>query len=453
MEPVPARSHPPGPGGRLGISPFRVRRDPLALLVGLQREHGDVVAFRVGPQRVWLLSDPDLVRELLVARHRETVKGRALQEARRVVGDGLLTSEGERHLRQRRLIQPVFHQERIAGYGAAMVDHAERAVDRWRPGEALDAAVEMQRLALAIVGETLFGADVEAEAPEVGAALTTAFAAFDRYLIPFSGLLRRLPLPVNRRVAAAEAQLERVLFGLIEARRRRPGGDDLVSLLLAARDDDGTGMDDRQVRDEAMTIFIAGHETTALALGWTWGLLARTPQAEARLHEELDRVLGGRRPTVDDLPSLTYTRACVAEAMRLYPPAWVMGRKATVDTPLGDWLLPAGTVAVASQWIVHRDPRWWPEPDRFLPERWLEPRGEAPRLAYFPFGAGPRICVGERFAWMEAILLVATIGRRVRLRLAPGQELDPKAMLTLRPRQGLAMIPEARAPVAAVAPA
>ncbi|MEZ5098439.1 MAG: cytochrome P450 [Thermoleophilia bacterium] len=441
------RSSPPGPAGRAGISPFRVRRDPLGLLVGLQRAHGDVVAFRVGPQRVWLLSDPDLIRELLVARHRETVKGRALQEARRVVGDGLLTSEGERHLRQRRLIQPVFHQERIAGYGAAMVDHADRAVDRWRSGEALDAAAEMQRLALAIVGETLFGADVEAEAPEVGAALTTAFAAFDRYLIPFSGLLRRLPLPVNRRVAAAEARLERVLAGMIDSRRRAPGGDDLLSLLLAARDEDGTGMDDRQVRDEAMTIFIAGHETTALALGWTWALLGRDAGVEARLHEELDRVLDGRPPTVDDLPSLTYTRACVAEAMRLYPPAWVMGRKTTVDVPLGDWLLPAGTVAVASQWIVHRDPRWWPEPERYRPERWLEERGDGPRLAYFPFGAGPRICVGERFAWMEAILLLATIGRRVRLRPAPGEELDPRAMLTLRPRRGLAMVPEARTPV------
>ncbi|HYX19646.1 MAG TPA: cytochrome P450, partial [Thermoanaerobaculia bacterium] len=344
--------------------------------------------------------------------------------------------------------QPAFHAQRIAGYAGAMAALADRSTGRWSNGQVRDVALEMTRLTLAIVGRTLFDADVESEADEIGAALTTALGLFGRtFTLPYFELLDRLPLPMNRRFGRAKARIDATIARLIVERRRAPGGADLLSLLVSASDTegDGRGMTDAQVRDEAITIFLAGHETTANALAWTWYLLAKNPDAEARLHAEVDAVLGGRSPTAADLPRLPWTEMVLAESMRLFPPAWIIGRRAIEPCEIGGFEVPRGSIVVVCQWVTHRDQRWFPEPERFDPERFLPAAKEArPRFAYFPFGGGPRVCIGEGFAWMEGVLVLAAIARRWRLHLAKDQEIVPAPSITLRPRDGIRMILERR---------
>jgi cytochrome P450 len=380
---------------------------------------------------------------VLVGEYQSFAKGRALAEAKRILGEGLLTSEGERHRRQRRLMQPMFVHSRIGTYGEAMVEAAERAAAGWRAGQVLDVHAEMSRLTLGIVGRTLFDADVEAEATEIGQALTESIEMLNRFMLPFSGLLERLPTATARRLRKARARLDSTIYALIgERRASRADRGDLLSLLLRARDDEDRSaqMSDEQVRDEAMTIFLAGHETTAVALTWTWYLLAQNPEVETRLHEELARELDARSPTVADLQRLPYTERVLAESMRLYPPAWVIGRRARVDVDLDGYRIPAGAIVILSPFVTHRDPRWYPEPLRFDPDRFTpEARSLRPRYAYFPFGGGPRVCIGEGFAWMEAQLLLATLAQRVCLRLAPDQQVALQPRVTLRPRGGLPM--------------
>ena len=439
----------PGPRRRYpGEFTVALARDPIGFLTRLAREHGDVAHFSMGSQRMVFVAAPELIREVLVTRQRSFHKGRGLERAKRLLGEGLLTSEGDFHLRQRRLAQPAFHRERVAGYGDAMVRDAMRARDRWRAGETIDASHEMSRLTLAVVGKTLFGADVEEEAPEIGEALTAALGSFGFAVLPLGGLLQRVPfLPPVRRFNRARARLDATIYRII-AEHRAAGRDrgDLLSMLLAAQDDEGAGggMTDLQLRDEAMTIFLAGHETTANALAWSWYLLSQHPEAEARLHAELDAAVGARPPTAADLPRLPYARMVLAESMRLYPPAWVIGRRALAPYAVRGTTLPARTVVLVSQYVVHRDPRWWPEPDRFRPERWAEDPGDRPKFAYFPFGAGTRVCIGEQFAWMEGTLLLATIAQRWRLRLVPGHPVTPQPIVTLRPKFGMKMTVEGR---------
>jgi cytochrome P450 len=417
-------------------------------MMGLARTYGDVAHFRAGPFDAYLLSHPDDIRDVLVTHHRRFVKGQGLQEARRLLGNGLLTSEFEEHRRQRRLIQPLFHHTRIGGYGDVMVAYARRAAERWPSGQPMDVHHEMTRLTLAIVGRTLFDADLEeAQASAVGSALSSALQYFDRLTLPWARALDRLPLPATRRFAEAKATLDAVIFGMIDERRRTGDRGDLLSMLLAARDEEqgGTGMTDLQVRDEAMTIFLAGHETTANALSWTWYLLSQHPDVERRLHHEVDTVLDGQPPRAADVERLPYTRQVVAESIRLYPPAWVVGRRALEDHPVGGYVLPAGSIVVASQYVVHHDARWWPDPFRFDPERFAPDADPGrPRYAYFPFAGGPRVCIGESFAWMEAVLVVATIAQRRRLRLVPGHPIALQPQITLRPKHGLAMVAEPR---------
>ena len=425
-----------------------MRRDPLAFLTRVAREHGDVARFRMGPVELHLLNRPEWIRDVLVTRAASFHKGRGLERAKRLLGEGLLTSEDPVHLRQRRMMQPAFHAQRIAGYAGAMAALADRSTERWSAGQVRDVALEMTRLTLAIVGRTLFDADVESEADEIGAALTTALGLFGRtFTLPYFELLDRLPLPMNRRFDRAKARIDATIARLIAERRRAPGGADLLSLLVSASDTegDGGGMTDAQVRDEAITIFLAGHETTANALAWTWYLLARNPDAEARLHAEVDAVLGGRSPTAADLPRLPWTEMVLAESMRLFPPAWIIGRRAIEPQEIGGFDVPRGSIVVVSQWVTHRDPRWFPDPERFDPERFRASAKEArPRFAYFPFGGGPRVCIGEGFAWMEGILVLAAIARRWRLRLAPDQDIVPAPSITLRPRDGIRMVLERR---------
>ena len=425
------------------------RRDPLKFLTRLAREHGDIVPFRMGPQHVLLLNHPDLVKDALVTRADCFHKGRALQRSKRLLGEGLLTSEGEHHRRQRRLAQPAFHRKRIDSYGAAMVEYAARDSARWHAGETLDISHEMMRLTLAIVGKTLFDADVESDTDEIGGALTELLELFQMLLLPYSEYLERLPLPANRRFTRARAKLDAVIYRIINE-RRASGADrgDLLSMLLLAQDEEGASgsMTDEQLRDEALTIFLAGHETTANALAWTWYLLSQNPEAEAKLHAELDAVLdGGRLPTVEDLPQLRYTEMVLAESMRLYPPAWVVGRLAVKEYAVDEHVAAKGTLVLVSQYVLHRDPRFFPDPLRFDPERWTPEAKEArPQYAYFPFGGGARRCIGEGFAWMEGTLIIAAIARRWRMRLVPDHPVVPHPRMTLRAKHGIRMTIEDR---------
>jgi len=439
----------PGPPRRYPLQNWlALQRNPLRFLEGVAR-HGDVARFRLGPVFVYLVNDPDLIRSVLVTRADAYHKGRALERARRLLGQGLLTSEGALHLRQRRLMQPAFHRERIAGYGETMVRYAGRAAERWKAGETIDVHKEMVALTLAIVGKTLFDADVEEEADEIGKALTEALELFQRLLmVPYGEFLEKLPIPSTLRFRSVRRRLDATIARLIAERRRNPRDrKDLLTLLLLAQDTegDGGGMTDTQLRDEAMTIFLAGHETTANAMAWTWHLLSQNPEAEGRLHEELDRVLEGRAPGVADLPRLRYTEMVLSESMRLFPPAWILGRRAIVDHELGGYRIPAGSIVLLSQWITHRDARYFPDPVRFDPERFTaEAQAARPRFSYFPFGGGPRVCIGEGFAWMEGVLVLATIARRWRFLPVDGIPVTPAAMITLRPKSGLPMRIEAR---------
>lgn len=449
MSPLPSATRPSGPKGKPIVGHLLAfRRDPLGFLEALARAHGDLVPFRLGPQEVFLVNHPDAIRDVLVTHNRNFTKSRGLEMAKRFLGEGLLTSEGEFHRRQRRLAQPAFHRDRIAAYASTMVRYSLRQRERWRPGATLDVASEMMALTLAIVGKTLFDADVEAEAREIGAALSDILRLFERITNPFAEMLDRLPLPSNRRFQRATERLDRTIFRIIEE-RRRTGVDhgDLLSMLLMAQDEegDGSGMSDAQVRDEAMTLFLAGHETTANALTWTWYLLSQNAEAEARLHAELDAVLDRRSPTFEDVPRLEYTERVVAESMRLYPPAWVIGRRAIAAYEIDGCRLPARAIVLASPWVMHRDARWFPDPGRFDPDRWLpEARSARPKFSYFPFGGGPRVCIGESFAWTEGILVLATLAQRWRLRLVPGHRVVPRPLITLRPRYGMLMQIESR---------
>ena len=449
----------PGPRRRYpGEFALAVVRRPLQFLSALARDFGDVAAFNVGSQPIVLLSHPDQIRDVLVTHGRRFHKGRGLERAKILLGDGLLTSEDALHLRQRRLVQPAFHRARIAAYGDTMADYARRRSARWTDGAELDVAAEMAAYTLAVVGKTLFDADIESEAHEIGDALTTAIATFNFTVLPWGELLLRLPLPISRRFRRARERLDATIYELI-ARRRAHGDDrgDLMSMLLLAHDTegDGGGMSDVQLRDEAMTLLLAGHETTANALTWAWYLVSSAPDVEARLHAEVD-ALGDRSLGADDLARLPYTRAVLAESMRLYPPAWIVGRRALDAYQVGGHVLAPRTVVLMSQWIVHRDPRWWPDAESFQPERWL-PGGSAseparPKFSYFPFGAGTRVCVGEQFAWMEGVLALATFAARWRLRLATGHHVEPQPIVTLRAKGGMRMVAERRRTVCSAPP-
>jgi cytochrome P450 len=462
-----AVSEPHGPRSWLPGGDFwAFRRDPLTFLPHVARTYGDLARLWFGKQRVYLVSRPEWIEDVLVTSASRFGKGVALERARRVLGNGLLTSGGAEHLRQRRIIQPLFHRQHVQGFAEAMVKHAARWADAVAPDSELDMGSQMGALTLAIVGETLFSSDVQDDADEVRAALGDAVAGFALAFVPMVERLEHLPLPIFRRMRDARMRLDRVIRKVITRRREElqrhgdndgsPGHRDLVSMLLAARDPDNPnalGMSDEQIRDEAITIFLAGHETTANAMAWTWHLLGAAPEVESRLHAEIDRVLGHRLPTAEDVPRLEWTRAIVAESMRLWPPAWTMGRRVLQTHSLGGYTMEAGSLVIMSQWVVHHDPRWWDRPDAFVPDRWLsalddargspldDARGKSatrPKYAYFPFGGGSRVCIGESFAWTELILLLATIAQRWQFRPLPGAVPEPEPRITLRPK-GLRM--------------
>jgi cytochrome P450 len=415
-------------------------RSPLRFLCATREKYGDIVRVAIGPLHVTLLSHPDLVEDVLVTRNRLWQKDRFLQNLRQVLGDGLLSSEGDFWRRQRRLAQPAFHRDRIAAYGDIMVAHASRLAGRWRDGETRDVHKDMMRLTLEIVAETLFGAHVGDHAEDVGKALEGVLGVATDPLELFLPFLKKLPTPTRRRFDGAVTKLDTIMYSVIEARRASGAGEtnDLLSMLLHARDEDGSRMSDKQLRDECMTVFLAGHETTAINLSWTWLLLAQHPHVTEKLLREIDDVLGDRAASFADLPSLRYATHVITEALRLYPPAWSMGREAREDVELGGYRIPRGGQVWFCPWSIQRDPRWFDDPEQFRPERWDgELSKTLHRYAYFPFGGGPRFCIGHAFAQMEAVLLLVTLARAFRVEVLPKRRLVPEASVTLRPKNGL----------------
>jgi len=432
---------PGGPKGTiiLGVMP-EFNRDTLAFITRC-RGYGDIVRARFFYVIAYFLYNPQDIELVLSTNARNYIKSMTLRSNffQRLVGNGLVTSEGEFWRRQRRLAQPAFHRQRISAYGSVMVEFAQRACQLWRAEETRDIHRDMMRLTLEIVVKTLFNADVSGEADNVGRILTQIVKPFSSQATVKWILDNRLPTPAHYRFNRATAEIDKIVYQII-AERRGTGYDqgDLLSMLLQAQDEDGSQMTDKQLRDEVMTLFLAGHETTALALSWAWYLLAQNPDCERHFHEELDSVLAGRLPTVEDLPKLQYTEKVAKEAMRLYPPAFGIGRQPIEDCEIGGYSIPAGSQVLMFPWATHRDPRFFGEPERFNPGRWSEDFvSQLPKYAYFPFGGGPRACIGNQFAMMEIILLLATIGQRFRFSLCSDHQVTLLPAMSLRPRHGI----------------
>jgi cytochrome P450 len=441
--------NPPGPKSDFIWGHTKLyRSDPLAFERALARDYGDVVALRFGPRRAVLISHPDDIYKVLVhdaGKFRKSVIYRELLS--RVLGNGLLTSDGEFWQRQRKLAQPAFHHKRIQAYGEVMTAHAARLLETWQPGEVRMLNRDMMRLTLGIVCKTLFNADVSGDADRVARALTAVLELVDDALEAPVFLPEWWPSPRHRQQREAKKILDDVVYGFIRQHRAASDTGDLLSMLLAAQSESGERMSDRQVRDEAVTLVLAGHETTANLLTWTFILLAQHAEVESRLYAEIERVLRGHPPTVESLRQLEYTALVIKESLRLYPPAPTLGRETLEDIELGGYRIPKGTIVVIPVHVAHHDARWFADPERFDPLRFTkEKEATRPKFAYFPFGGGPRICIGNSFAEMEANLLLAAIAQRYRLRLADAAPIIPKATITLRPGADVRMRLEARLP-------
>ena len=443
-----ALSSPPGPRDFLGLRTLRaVKRDPLGVLQDLHRAYGEIVYSPLLIASTYFLTHPDHVGYVLQENHRNYRRSRNSDKLKRDLGNGLLTNDGASWLKQRRLMQPAFHRNRISRFGEAMTQETQKMVEQWQANvpidRPLDISSEMMRLTLSIVSRTMFGATVVEEAEQLKPAITLVQEEANRRFYVLVDLPEWVPLPEIRRAKAARQTIERVVTRIIEERRTSvaPDQDDLLSMLINAKDaDTGESMDDKQLRDEVRTIFLAGHETTANALTWTWYLLARNPAAATKLRSELAHVLGGRLPTVDDIPQLSYTKMVIEESMRLLPPVWAFSREAIADDEIGEYRIPSGSTIVVSQFITHRHPDFWEEPETFDPERFTPDRvKQRHRFAYFPFGGGPRLCIGSNFAMLEAQLILATIAQQYELELVPDHPVELEPLITLRPKHGMMM--------------
>lgn len=442
------------PGLKLNL-PFYITRkffrpgDPIKLFEYLNETYGSMSHYRIANSDVFVVHEPEFIREILVNQADKFIKERTQKRMKILLGNGLITSDGEFHKRQRRIAAPAFHRQRIQAYGAVMTDRALAMRAEWQPGKEIGALAEMMRITLQIVARTLLNTDVTAEVQQINDEVNAIMDLYNFLVaLPRAEAYLNWPIPGLMRFRRARKRLDAVVYRIIaEHRAENIDRGDLLSMLLRSRDDeaDHSGMTDEQVRDEILTIFLAGYETVATALTWTWYLLAQNPEAEARMHEEIDRVLQGRAPTLEDLPQLKYVEMVFAESMRLYPPAWAMGRQATVDIELGPYRLPAGSYVFFSQYIIQRNPEYWPEPLEFRPERFsVDQKAARSRFIYFPFGAGSRQCIGEAFAWMEGVLVLTTLAQKWRLRLIPGQKIELQPKITLRPKPEIRMIPEPR---------
>jgi len=436
---------PPGPKSRpIFGNLLEFRKDQLGFATRMQQQYGKAFTFYLGKVPMVMFTTPEAVRYVLVEHAKNFTMREVTQGLRLLLGDGLLTTDGEFHRRQRRLMLPAFHRKRVESYRDIMIDYTERMLENWQPGQQVDIAVEMQRLTLRIVAKALFDVDLTHESRTLGTAFDNAREYPNRRRYSLRALRINLPFTAYGKFVRAKAILDKTVYDII-VRRRSTGEDtgDIVSMLLAARDEDGSSLSDVQVRDELMTLLAAGHETTANALTWTFYLLSQNPTERDKLLAELHNVLNGRSPIVEDLTRLPYLEMVVKESMRLFPPAWIVGRHAVDDYELEGYHLPAGSFVFLSQWVIHHKVEYFVEPERFCPERFDPDQGEKhPSFAYFPFGAGPRMCIGSTFAMMEARLLLAKILQRFSPKLVPGHPVVPRPMVTLRAKYGMHMVLE-----------
>jgi len=431
---------PLGPKSRYPGRVFlRFRQDPIGFLEKAAAQFGDIVHWKMGGQNVFLINDPNLIRDVLITQDRKFDK--QLEASRSLLGLGLTASNGELHQRQRRSIQPGFHRDRVAKFAEAMVHCAAVAQGRWEENATIDIKKEMERIALSVVGKTLFRINLESHANIISRAMATAVGSPSNMMVPMLKWIEKLPLKGVRAAKAGRAVMHAVVDQVIRERRLLAGQtDDLLAGLLSDNDQNN-GASEAQVHDEVMNMLIAGYETTSNAMSWTWYLLSQHPEVEDCLHQELDRVVGDRSPTMADFEALRLTQNVIRESLRLYPPLWIIWRRTLENYTLNGYVAPAGSLVLMCQYLTHRDKRYFPEPLRFNPERWTEEfREHLPKFAYFPFGGGSRQCIGDRFGFMEAVLVVATIARKWKLRLAAGHPAVPAPLFTLRPKYALRMI-------------
>ena len=434
---------PPGFQRNLLWFAFRKFRpaNPIILFQHLAKTYGDIAHYKIGPHHIVFLNHPDYIREVLVVQNDNFVKERTVQRTKMLLGEGMITAEGAEHRAQRLAAQPAFHRQRIGEYGGVIVEESAQLRDSWKAGERRDIAADMMHLTLNVVGRTLFATDLRDEVYELAAAINRIMGLYNfLIMLPAAEWLVHLRPPGLAAFVRARKRIDAVVYRMIDAHRRsgRDSGS-LLDLMLAASpgNDEGTR---QSLRDQVITIFLAGYETVANALSWTWYLLSENPECEAKLHEEVHRVLAGRLPVAADVPNLRYVEAVMAESLRLYPPAWAMGRYARNDFTLGDYFLPAHTTVLISQFITQRDPRYFPDPLRFDPDRFsAEGKARRTKFTYFPFGAGARQCIGESFAWMEGVLILATLAQKWKLRLTPGHRIEPQPLITLRSKYGMLM--------------
>lgn len=443
--PRPSYRFPPGLKHNLIWYAFRKFRpaDPIGLFQYLAQQYGDAVHYKIGPEHIIFLNDPELIREVLVVQNDNFTKERTVRRTKMLLGEGMICSEGSQHRTQRQVAQPAFHRQRIRQYAETIVEESLRTADSWHDTQQVDVAQEMMQLTLRIVARTLFSTELGKEVSELVEAINRIMRLYN-YLValPAVETLIHLRVPGLAGFTAAKQKVDSIVYRMIDQHRQAPrDSGDLLDMMLQASD----GTDDDQLRDQVITLFLAGYETVANALIWTWYLLSENPAAEQKMRAEIEDVLGTRAPSVDDVHRLRYTEMVFAESMRLYPPAWAMGRQAREDFSLGPYHLPTGTTVLISQFITQRDPRHFPVPLRFDPERFA-PAGKAtfPKFSYFPFGAGYRQCIGESFAWMEGVLVLATVAQKWRLQLVPGQRVQQQPLITLRSKFGMRMRAEAR---------
>lgn len=422
---------------------FNFRKDCLSFLKKMTNQYGDIVHFNLGPYRVVLLNHPDFIKQVLSTDNNNFVKGRPLEMAKELMGEGLLTSEGEFHKQQSRIIQPAFHGKMMNYYAPVMTFYANNLMNKWKEGMTVDVLSEMVEMSIEIAGKTMFSIDIKEEVPDITKSLENIIPLFGRITLPFSEYLIKLPLPSTYRFYKARAQLDNIIYNIINARKKsRLDNGDLLSLLLNAQDqiDANNSMTDQQIRDQALTLFLTGFDTTSLALSWTWYLLSQNPEAEYKLHIELDNVLNGRLPTIDDVPNLVYTKMVFAESMRIYPPIYVIARQAIEEFSISDYVVPAGTIVLTSPYLIHHDERFHHNPEQFNPNRWNNKNAyQQSRFDYFPFSRGARSCIGQHYAWLEGVLVLASIAQNWKLKSISNKPIEFEQVINLRPKNGIKM--------------